>query len=218
MLKKNLIVVASALALFGGVATPAFAAKKTTISSIKTKYAAKTKSLTLTGKAKGAKTVKISYNGKAVKKAAVSKKGTFKAKVKFTGYKNFTLLGQNSKGKTITKAYKVTSDKYVTSAPTAVKVDHEKDKGITYTVNTVKGATLNFYYGGKLVKTAKTTKAKKVQVGTGSAYQTTVTFTEKELTGKKGNFEVTAKTKDKKTSQKAKFAITEAGQSENINY
>lgn len=33
------------------------------------------------------------------------------------------------------------------------------------------------------------------------------------LTGKKGNFEVTAK-----TSQKAKFAITEAGQSENINY
>lgn len=37
------------------------------------------------------------------------------------------------------------------------------------------------------------------------------------LTGKKGNFEVTAKTKDKKTSQKAKFAITEAGQSESIN-
>lgn len=33
------------------------------------------------------------------------------------------------------------------------------------------------------------------------------------LTGKKGNFEVTAK-----TSQKAKFAITKAGQSENINY
>ena len=45
-------------------------------------------------------------------------------------------------------------------------------------------------------KAAKTTKAKKVQVGTGSAYQTTVSFTEKELTGKKGYFEVTAKTKN----------------------
>ncbi|MDA3767901.1 zinc metalloproteinase, partial [Lactobacillus delbrueckii] len=71
---------------------------KSAVTAVKTSYNAKTKSLTITGKAKGASKVAVSYNAKALKPVKVSKKGQFKTTVKFTGYKDFTLTGLNAKG------------------------------------------------------------------------------------------------------------------------
>lgn len=178
------------------------------IRNVKTKYVAKSKALSITGQAKGAKSVKISYNGKAVKNAKVDKKGKFKASVKFAGYKNFTLIAKDKKGKALTKAYTITSDKYATSKPVAVKASHPKKAAkLTYTVNAAKGSKLNFYYKNKLVKSVRADKK-----------QLAVTFSDKELVGKKGNFTVTAKSKNKKTSPKAKFSIVSAGHEEVLNY
>lgn len=177
------------------------------ISKVKTKYTSKTNSLSVTGQAKGANSVKISYNGKAVKNVKVDKKGKFNASVKFTGYKNFTLIAQDKKGKALTKAYKITSDKYATAKPVAVKASHPEEAKLTYTVNTTKGSVLNFYYKNKLVKSVHANKK-----------QVVVTFSEKELADKKGSFTVTAKAGNKKTSQKAKFAIISAGQEQTLNY
>ena len=62
---------------------------KSAVTAVKTSYNAKTKSLTIAGKAKGASKVVVSYNAKALKPVKVTKKGNFKTAVKFTGYKDF---------------------------------------------------------------------------------------------------------------------------------
>lgn len=98
-------VVALALPAFTlGQSSHVNAATTPVVTAVKTNYNAKTKSLTITGKAKGASKVAVSYNAKALKPVKVSKKGQFKTTVKFTGYKDFTLTGLNAKGAAVTKA------------------------------------------------------------------------------------------------------------------
>lgn len=179
---------------------------KSAVTAVKTSYNAKTKSLTIAGKAKGASKVAVSYNAKALKPVKVTKKGQFKTAVKFTGYKNFSLTGLNAKGKAVTKAYVLTKDNYAAAKPTLLKADRTK-KGLTFTTDAKKKTTLKFYYKNKLVKKAKVTKDKQK-----------VFFSAKSLKGKKGNFKVVASAAGKKSSQAAQFKIIGVGQATVINY
>jgi hypothetical protein len=179
---------------------------KPAVTAVKTSYNAKTKSLTITGKAKGASKLAVSYNAKALKPVKVTKKGQFKTTVKFTGYKDFTLTGLNAKGAAVTKAYVLAKDSYAAAKPTLLKADRTK-KGLTFTTDAKKKITLNFYYKNKLVKKAKLTKDKQK-----------VFFSAKSLKGKKGNFKVVASAAGKKSSQAAQFKIIGVGQATVTNY
>lgn len=120
-------VVALALPAFTlGQSSHVNAATTPAVTAVKTSYNAKTKSLTIAGKAKGASKVVVSYNAKALKPVKVTKKGKFKTAVKFTGYKDFTLTGLNAKGKAVTKAYVLTKDNYAAAKPTLLKADRTK--------------------------------------------------------------------------------------------
>ena len=195
-------VVALALPAFTlGQSSHVNAATTPAVTAVKTSYNAKTKSLTITGKAKGASKVAVSYNAKALKPVKVTKKGQFKTTVKFTGYKNFSLTGLNAKGKAVTKAYVLAKDSYATAKPTLLKADRTK-KGLTFTTDAKKKTTLKFYY-----KKAKLTKDKQK-----------VFFSAKSLKGKKGNFKVVASAAGKKSSQAAQFKIIGVGQATVTNY
>ena len=176
--------------------TPAKSAE----TAVKTSYNAKTKSLTITGKAKGASKVAVSYNAKALKPVKVSKKGQFKTTVKFTGYKDFTLTGLNAKGAAVTKAYVLAKDSYAAAKP-------RTKKGLIFTTDAKKKTTLKFYYKNKLVKKTKLTKDKQK-----------VFFSAKSLKGKKGSFKVVASAAGKKSSQAAQFKIIGVGQATVTNY
>ena len=173
---------------------------KSAVTAVKTSYNAKTKSLTITGKAKGASKVAVSYNAKALKPVKVSKKGQFKTTVKFTGYKDFTLTGLNAKGAAVTKAYVLAKDSYAAAKP-------RTKKGLIFTTDAKKKTTLKFYYKNKLVKKTKLTKDKQK-----------VFFSAKSLKGKKGSFKVVASAAGKKSSQAAKFKIIGVGQATVTNY
>lgn len=173
---------------------------KSAVTAVKTSYNAKTKSLTITGKAKGASKVAVSYNAKALKPVKVSKKGQFKTTVKFTGYKDFTLTGLNAKGAAVTKAYVLAKDSYAAAKP-------RTKKGLIFTTDAKKKTTLKFYYKNKLVKKTKLTKDKQK-----------VFFSAKSLKGKKGSFKVVASAAGKKSSQAAQFKIIGVGQATVTNY
>ena len=173
---------------------------KSAVTAVKTSYNAKTKSLTITGKAKGASKVAVSYNAKALKPVKVSKKGQFKTTVKFTGYKDFTLTGLNAKGAAVTKAYVLAKDSYAAAKP-------RTKKGLIITTDAKKKTTLKFYYKNKLVKKTKLTKDKQK-----------VFFSAKSLKGKKGSFKVVASAAGKKSSQAAQFKIIGVGQATVTNY
>ena len=95
--------------------------------------------MTITGKAKGASKVAVSYNAKALKPVKVTKKGRFKTTVKFTGYKDFTLTGLNGKVAAVTKAYVLAKDSYAAAKPTLLKADRTK-KGLTFTTDAKKSS------------------------------------------------------------------------------
>ena len=173
---------------------------KSAVTAVKTSYNAKTKSLTITGKAKGASKVAVSYNAKALKPVKVSKKGQFKTTVKFTGYKDFTLTGLNATGAAVTKAYVLAKDSYAAAKP-------RTKKGLIFTTDAKKKTTLKFYYKNKLVKKTKLTKDKQK-----------VFFSAKSLKGKKGSFKVVASAAGKKSSQAAQFKIIGVGQATVTNY
>lgn len=82
-------VVALALPVFTlGQSSHVNAATTPAVTAVKTSYNAKTKSLTIAGKAKGASKVAVSYNAKALKPVKVTKKGNFKVVASAAGKKN----------------------------------------------------------------------------------------------------------------------------------
>ena len=178
---------------------------KPELRSLNTKYDSAKKTIKISGLATKGKKIVVKYGNKKVKTVSV-KNGAFTTKVKFRGYKTFSLYAVDTKGKKVTSTAKVSSSKYAAKQPVTLKTVRTK-KGITATLGTEPHSSVSLYYLGKKISSKKATSDK-----------TKVFISAKKLKGKKNYFTVKQFKKNKKASQVAKIKINKIGIVSVVNY
>ncbi|WEV39776.1 hypothetical protein [Lactobacillus sp. ESL0681] len=189
-------------AAFSTLAAKTHAKASQNLKHVKVTYDSSKKQAGFTGTAaKEIKKVKVFYNNKLVQTVKVKKSNKFVANAKFTGYKNFTLLGLNKAGKKATNKVTITSQNYAAPKPW-ISTSNRTQAAMTYEVATNKGCGLNFYY-----------HKQKVCSVSADTEKTTVVFSADELKAKTGSFTIRQTQAGKKSSPAVKAAILDSGQS-----